>query len=96
MTQTKLAGELDHGKVVIGSSVDRLENRCGRHEPDASDRRVSGLSGPKSKALIARLRVGSRHNANSYCRYRRPTAGMAAHVEGYQAQLDAPAGMLAD
>src|SRR5947207_4225279 len=58
MTQTKLAEELDLGKVAIGGLVDRLEKTgLVRREPDASDRRVNRVYlEPKSKALIARLR----------------------------------------
>jgi len=67
MTQTKLADELDLGKVAIGGLVDRLEKTgLVRREPDASDRRVNRVYlEPKSKALIARLRkLSSRHNAS--------------------------------
>ncbi len=42
MPQTRLAEELDIGKVAIGGLIDRLE-KSGflRREPDASDRRVN-------------------------------------------------------
>jgi DNA-binding MarR family transcriptional regulator len=58
MTQSRLAEELDLGKVAVGGLIDRLE-KTGllRREADASDRRVNRVFlEPKSKVLIARMR----------------------------------------
>lgn len=58
MTQTKLAEELDVGKVAMGGLIDRLE-RSGfvRREADAADRRVKRIFlEPPSKRLIAKMR----------------------------------------
>lgn len=57
-TQTRLAEELDVGKVAMGGLIDRLE-RGGfvRRESDASDRRVKRVYlEPVSKRLIQKLR----------------------------------------
>jgi len=66
MTQSKLAEELDLGKVAIGGLIDRLE-KSGfvRREADAGDRRVNRIYlQPKSKQLVARLRkINHRMNA---------------------------------
>ena len=66
MTQTRLAEELDLGKVAMGGLIDRLE-RSGfvRREPDATDRRVKRIFlQPKSKQLITRMRKVS-HKLNT-------------------------------
>jgi DNA-binding MarR family transcriptional regulator len=58
MTQTRLAEELDVGKVAMGGLIDRLE-RSGfvRREPDATDRRVKRIFlEPLSKRLIQKMR----------------------------------------
>ncbi len=58
MTQSRLAEELDLGKVAVGGLIDRLE-KTGllRRDADASDRRVNRVFlEPKSKVLIARMR----------------------------------------
>jgi DNA-binding MarR family transcriptional regulator len=58
MTQTRLAEELDVGKVAMGGLIDRLE-RSGfvRREPDATDRRVKRIFlEPPSKRLIQKMR----------------------------------------
>lgn len=58
MTQTKLAEELDVGKVAMGGLIDRLE-RSGfvRREADATDRRVKRIFlQPLSKRLIVKMR----------------------------------------
>ena len=66
MTQSRLAEELDLGKVAVGGLIDRLE-KSGllRREADASDRRVNHVFlEPKSKQLIAKMRkVSHRMNA---------------------------------
>ncbi len=65
MTQSRLAEELDLGKVAVGGLIDRLE-KSGllRREADASDRRVNRVFlEPKSKQLIARMRKVS-HRMN--------------------------------
>ena len=66
MTQSRLAEELDLGKVAVGGLIDRLE-KSGllRREADASDRRVNRVFlEPKSKQLIAKMRkVSHRMNA---------------------------------
>jgi DNA-binding MarR family transcriptional regulator len=61
MTQTRLAEELDVGKVAMGGLIDRLE-RSGfvRREPDATDRRVKRIFlEPPSKRLIQKMRKTS-------------------------------------
>ena len=65
MTQTKLAEELDLGKVAIGGLIDRLEKSgLVRREADSNDRRVNRIFlEPKSKQLIARMRKVS-HRMN--------------------------------
>ena len=58
MTQSKLAEELDLGKVAVGGLIDRLE-KVGfvRREADAGDRRVNRIFlEPKAKQLVTRLR----------------------------------------
>jgi DNA-binding MarR family transcriptional regulator len=58
MTQTRLAEELDVGKVAMGGLIDRLE-RSGfvRREADATDRRVKRIFlEPLSKRLIQKMR----------------------------------------
>jgi DNA-binding MarR family transcriptional regulator len=58
MTQTRLAEELDVGKVAMGGLLDRLE-RSGfvRREADATDRRVKRIFlEPLSKRLIQKMR----------------------------------------
>ncbi|MCP5265651.1 MAG: MarR family transcriptional regulator [Burkholderiaceae bacterium] len=58
MTQTRLAEELDVGKVAMGGLIDRLE-RAGfvRREPDPSDRRVKRIFlQPRSKRLVQKMR----------------------------------------
>ncbi len=58
MTQTRLAEELDVGKVAMGGLIDRLE-RSGfvRRESDASDRRVKRIFlEPISKRLVQKMR----------------------------------------
>ena len=66
MAQSRLAEELDLGKVAVGGLIDRLE-KIGllRREADASDRRVNRVFlEPKSKQLIAKMRkVSHRMNA---------------------------------
>jgi DNA-binding MarR family transcriptional regulator len=65
MTQSRLAEELDLGKVAVGGLIDRLE-KAGllRREADPSDRRVNRVFlEPKSKQLIARMRKVS-HRMN--------------------------------
>jgi DNA-binding MarR family transcriptional regulator len=65
MTQSRLAEELDLGKVAVGGLIDRLE-KSGllRREADPSDRRVNRVFlEPKSKQLIARMRKVS-HKMN--------------------------------
>ena len=58
MTQSRLAEELDLGKVAVGGLIDRLEKtRLVRRDADATDRRVNRIFlEPKSKQLIARMR----------------------------------------
>ena len=66
MTQSRLAEELDLGKVAVGGLIDRLE-KSGllRREADASDRRVNHVFlEPKSKQLIAKMRKVS-HRMNT-------------------------------
>ncbi len=66
MTQSKLAEELDIGKVAVGGLIDRLE-KSGllRRDADALDRRVNRVFlEPKSKQLIARMRKVS-HRMNT-------------------------------
>ena len=66
MTQSRLAEELDLGKVAVGGLIDRLE-KSGllRREADASDRRVNRVFlEPKSKQLIAKMRKVS-HRMNT-------------------------------
>lgn len=65
MTQSRLAEELDLGKVAVGGLIDRLEKSgLVRREADASDRRVNRIFlEPKSKALIAKMRKVS-HRMN--------------------------------
>jgi DNA-binding MarR family transcriptional regulator len=58
MTQTRLAEELDVGKVAMGGLIDRLE-RSGfvRREADDTDRRVKRIFlEPISKRLIQKMR----------------------------------------
>ena len=58
MTQSRLAEELDLGKVAVGGLIDRLE-KSGflRREADAADRRVNRVFlEAKSRQLIARMR----------------------------------------
>ena len=65
MTQTRLAEELDIGKVAMGGLIDRLE-RSGfvRRAPDATDRRVKRIFlEPMSKRLIQKMR-GINHEFN--------------------------------
>ncbi len=65
MTQSRLAEELDLGKVAVGGLIDRLE-KSGllRREADPTDRRVNRVFlEPKSKQLIARMRKVS-HRMN--------------------------------
>lgn len=65
MTQTRLAEELDLGKVAMGGLIDRLE-RSGfvRREADAADRRVKRIFlEPKSKQLVQKMRRIN-HNFN--------------------------------
>jgi len=61
MTQTRLADELDLGKVAIGGLIDRLEKSgLVRREADATDRRVNRVFlEAAGKQLIARLRKES-------------------------------------
>ena len=66
MTQSRLAEELDLGKVAVGGLIDRLE-KSGllRREADASDRRVNRVFlEPKSKQLIIKMRKVS-HRMNT-------------------------------
>lgn len=58
MTQSRLAEELDLGKVAIGVLIDRLEKRgLVRRGADTTDRRVNRIFlETKSKPLIARIR----------------------------------------
>jgi DNA-binding MarR family transcriptional regulator len=66
MTQTKLAEQLDLGKVAIGGLIDRLE-KTGfvRREADSGDRRVNRIFlEPKSKQLLKRLREAD-HRMNA-------------------------------
>ena len=66
MAQSRLAEELDLGKVAVGGLIDRLE-KSGllRREADASDRRVNRVFlEPKSKQLIAKMRKVS-HRMNT-------------------------------
>lgn len=65
MTQSKLAEELDLGKVAVGGLIDRLEKSgLVRREADAADRRVNRVFlEPKSKQLIAKMRKVS-HRMN--------------------------------
>lgn len=65
MTQTRLAEELDVGKVAMGGLIDRLE-RSGmvRRQADANDRRVKRIFlEPASKRLIKKMR-GINHEFN--------------------------------
>ena len=66
MAQSRLAEELDLGKVAVGGLIDRLE-KIGllRREADASDRRVNRVFlEPKSKQLIIKMRKVS-HRMNT-------------------------------
>src|SRR6266849_5456727 len=58
MTQTRLAEELDVGKVAMGGLIDRLEKSgLVRRVADESDRRVKRiLLQPVSKKLITKMR----------------------------------------
>jgi len=58
MTQSRLAEELDLGKVAVGGLIDRLEKSgLVRRDADATDRRVNRVFlEPKSNQLIARMR----------------------------------------
>jgi DNA-binding MarR family transcriptional regulator len=58
MTQSKLAEELDLGKVAIGGLIDRLEKSdLVRREADSEDRRVNRVFlQPQSKSLINKMR----------------------------------------
>lgn len=65
MTQSRLAEELDIGKVAIGGLVDRLE-KAGflRRDADASDRRVNRIFlEPDGKQLVNSMRQIN-HNMN--------------------------------
>ena len=66
MTQSRLAEELDIGKVAIGGLIDRLE-KSGflRREADAADRRVNRVFlEPKGKQLVTGMRkINHRMNA---------------------------------
>ncbi len=65
MTQSRLAEELDLGKVAVGGLIDRLEKSgLVRRMADPADRRVNRVFlEPKSKQLIARLRkLSHKHN----------------------------------
>jgi DNA-binding MarR family transcriptional regulator len=65
MPQTRLAEELDVGKVAMGGLIDRLEKGgLVRRVPDESDRRVKRIFlEPPSKKLITRMR-GINHQFN--------------------------------
>ncbi len=58
MTQTRLAEELDVGKVAMGGLIDRLERSAFvRRESDATDRRVKRIFlEPISKRLVQKMR----------------------------------------
>ncbi|HMO47788.1 MAG TPA: MarR family transcriptional regulator [Rubrivivax sp.] len=58
MTQSRLAEELDLGKVAVGGLIDRLEKSgLVRREADAADRRVNRIFlEPKSRQLFNRMR----------------------------------------
>ena len=86
MTQSRLAEELDLGKVAVGGLIERLE-KSGllRREADATDLRVNRVFlEPKSKQLIARMRKVS-HRMNQQI-----LAGLAdAELEIAATTLDA-------
>ena len=65
MTQSRLAEELDLGKVAVGGLIDRLEKTgLVRRQADAEDRRVNRVFlEPKSKQLVAKMRKVS-HRMN--------------------------------
>lgn len=65
MTQSRLAEELDLGKVAIGGLLDRLERaKLVRREADESARRINRVFlEPAGHKLVARLRkVSQEHN----------------------------------
>ena len=66
MTQSRLAEELDIGKVAIGGLIDRLE-KAGflRRQADAADRRVNRVFlEPKGQQLVTSMRkINHRMNA---------------------------------
>ena len=66
MTQSRLAEELDIGKVAIGGLIDRLEkSEFLRREADATDRRVNRIFlEAKGKQLVTDMRkINHRMNA---------------------------------